>query len=224
MESGVQLEYTGRSGIDKKNVVQTLDEAITYAYDGYRPYIIDEKSFYIFKVDNGVISYGKEDTTDLTEQLELLAHNITLQTQEIEELNTSISTMGDALVIAQKQLDGSISQWFIPEQPTLTNYPASTWLEAATDTNKDTKDLHLGDLCYNIDNGFAYRFVKTNGLYSWAVVVDEAITNAMKQASIAQDTADGKRTTFVTKPTKPIVSGGLLYQEGDMFIPTVVSS
>ena len=40
-ESGVQLEYIGRNGIDKKNVVQTLNEAIEYAYDGYRPYIID---------------------------------------------------------------------------------------------------------------------------------------------------------------------------------------
>ena len=102
-----------------------------------------------------------------------------------------------------KQLDGVIETWFGTGVPTLNNTPANDWT-----TNAD-KEVHLGDIYYNNDDGTAYRFSKENAAYKWVEISDSAIASAMQAAAAAQDTADGKRRVFVTQPTTPYDVGDL---------------
>ena len=102
-----------------------------------------------------------------------------------------------------KQLDGVIETWFGTGVPTLSNAPANDWA-----TNAD-KEVHLGDIYYNNDDGTAYRFSKEGTAYKWVEISDSAIASAMQAAAAAQDTADGKRRVFVTQPTTPYDVGDL---------------
>ena len=121
-----------------------------------------------------------------------------------EELNSFIDSIyTPAINEIFKQLDGVIETWFASGVPTLNNAPASDWT-----TNTD-KDMHLGDIYYNNDDGTAYRFSKDGSVYKWIEISDSAIASAMQAAAEAQDTADGKRRVFVTTPTTPYDVGDL---------------
>ena len=105
----------------------------------------------------------------------------------------------------QNQIDGNITTWYYTGAPTLANLPASQW---ATTTDKDN---HIGDLYYDKDTGYAYRFMLDNGSYVWTRISDEDISAAMAAASDAQDTADSKRRVFVAAPVPP-------YDVGDLWV------
>lgn len=105
----------------------------------------------------------------------------------------------------QSQIDGSIQTWFYAGVPTLTNEPASEW------TTTELKNNHLGDLYYDTDTDYAYRFMLQNGVYSWDRIQDSDAVKALQDAAKAQDTADGKRRVFVTTPTPP-------YDVGDLWV------
>ncbi len=102
-----------------------------------------------------------------------------------------------------KQLDGVVETWFGSGTPSLTNTPANDW---ATDADKE---IHLGDIYYNNEDGAAYRFSKEGSTYKWVEISDSAIATAMQAAAAAQDTADGKRRVFVTQPVPPYDVGDL---------------
>ena len=102
-----------------------------------------------------------------------------------------------------KQLDGVVETWFGSGTPSLTNTPANDW---ATDADKE---VHLGDIYYNNEDGAAYRFSKEGSTYKWVEISDSAIATAMQAAAAAQDTADGKRRVFVTQPVPPYDVGDL---------------
>lgn len=103
----------------------------------------------------------------------------------------------------QNQIDGNITTWYYTGAPTLANLPASQW------TTTTDKDNHIGDLYYDKDTGYAYRFMLDNGSYVWTRISDEDISAAMAAASDAQDTADGKRRVFITQPVPPYDTGDL---------------
>lgn len=114
------------------------------------------------------------------------------------------STIAD-LQNLQDQVDGNISTWFFSGVPTLENNPAIEW-----NTDED-KNNHLGDLYYDKDTGYAYRFSLEDNTYKWAKLSDSDIAEALAIANAAQDTADSKRRVFVTQPTAP-------YDVGDIWI------
>ena len=118
--------------------------------------------------------------------------------------NYVINTNG-LLETLQKQVDGAIETWYYNGTPTLNNFPASEW------TTDDDKDIHIGDLYYDKDTEYAYRFMENNGVYSWEQISDSDIATALQNASRAQATADGKMKVFVTTPTPP-------YQVGDLWV------
>ena len=103
----------------------------------------------------------------------------------------------------QNQIDGNITTWYYTGAPTLANLPASQW------TTTTDKDNHIGDLYYDKDTGYAYRFMLDNSTYKWVRISDEDISAAMAAASDAQDTADGKRRVFITQPVPPYDTGDL---------------
>ena len=103
----------------------------------------------------------------------------------------------------QAQIDKSITSWFYDGKPTLSNPPAVDW---ATD---DLKDEHLGDLYYDNNTGYSYRFAVNGGTYSWIKISDSDVTKALENAAKAQDTADSKRRVFFATPVAPYDKGDL---------------
>ena len=102
------------------------------------------------------------------------------------ELNDFVKATTKNLEDIQSQVDGNITTWFSSGIPTLENYPTSEW---ETD---DDKNNHLGDLYYDKDTGYAYRFSLENNIYNWLKITDTDVTEALALANAAQDTADKK--------------------------------
>lgn len=120
-------------------------------------------------------------------------------------LNNFIEATLSDLKNLQDQVDGNIATWFFSGVPTLDNSPAVDWT-----TDKD-KTNHLGDLYYDKDTGYAYRFTLEDNVYKWIKLSDSDIAEALAIANAAQDTADSKRRVFVAQPTPP-------YDVGDIWI------
>lgn len=100
------------------------------------------------------------------------------------EVDAKLSTM-------QTQIDGAIETWTGTDMPTLNNSPAVSW-----DTD-DKKDQHVGDVYFVVNsqsqqNGYNYRFAKSGSTYSWQLIKDNDVTNALQRL----ETAEGKITTF----------------------------
>lgn len=122
--------------------------------------------------------------------------------------STGVGTLDIILNNIQNQVDGSISTWFYNSEPTLYNLPASEW------TATETRNIHLGDIYYDRSTGFAYRFAfediddtpDAGVIYTWIRITDSDITKALADAAQAQETADGKITTYYQSST-PIAEG-----------------
>ena len=127
------------------------------------------------------------------------------------ELNNFVIATGKNLKELQDQVDGNITTWFYSGVPTDVNEPASTW---TTDTEKNN---HLGDLYYDKDTGYAYRYSLDNETYSWIKITDNDVTQALAIANSAKDTADSKRRVFVVQPTTPYDVGDLWIKDEELY-------
>ena len=121
------------------------------------------------------------------------------------ELNDFVKVTTENISSLKDQVDGNISTWFLNGVPSLENEPARNW---NTDADRNN---HLGDLYYDKDTGYAYRFTLENNTYSWLKLTDSDVTEALAIANSAKDTADSKRRVFVITPTPP-------YDIGDIWI------
>ena len=136
---------------------------------------------------------------------------VELLVDELNKTNTSIEKYVEALTkdigSLQDQVDGNITTWFYSGVPTLENKPTSDW------TTDNEKIKHIGDLYYDQDTGYAYRFNYDNSknIYNWLKITDSDVTEALAIANSAQDTADRKRQNFVVTPYTP-------YDVGDFWI------
>ena len=91
----------------------------------------------------------------------------------------------------QDEIDGAIETWTGTDVPTLNNAPASSWA-----TSSD-KDKHVGDVYFVVNsqsqqNGYNYRFTKSGSTYSWQLIKDSDVTNALQRLQ----TAEGQITQF----------------------------
>lgn len=111
-----------------------------------------------------------------------------------------------------EQIDGNITTWFYAGVPTLSNLPASEW------TTETLKNEHLGDLYYDQDSGYAYRFALCDGEYKWIDVLDNDVAEALALANSAKDTADSKRRVFVAQPIPPYDNGDLWFNNQEIYI------
>lgn len=127
------------------------------------------------------------------------------------ELNNFVIATGKNLKELQDQVDGNITTWFYSGVPTDVNEPASTW---TTDIEKNN---HLGDLYYDKETGYAYRYSLDNDTYSWIKITDNDVTQALAVANSAKDTADSKRRVFVVQPTTPYDVGDLWIKDEELY-------
>lgn len=122
------------------------------------------------------------------------------------------STLG-TLENMQSQIDGNITTWFDYGKPTSDIYPANEWL---TD---EMKINHIGDLYYDRNTGYAYRYETINDGYSWEKIKDNDVVEALAIANAAKDTADNKRRVFVQTPAPPYDSGDLWFtSDGEIYV------
>lgn len=124
-------------------------------------------------------------------------------------LNTFINeTYSSNVQSLTKQIDGKIEAWF------QTTDPSEKW----SDTSE--AQAHVGDMWYNSSTKELKTYQQKtvtlpNGslrrLWGWVLVEDKKAQDAYDAASIAKDTADGKRRVFVAQPYPP-------YDVGDLWV------
>lgn len=157
----------------------------------------------INSVSANKLTAGTIDASNIT-VTNLNADNITTGTingQRIGEGSLSLSKLEEDVYTEtevnnivsnlQTQIDGAIETWTGTAVPTLSNSPASSW------TTNAIKDTHVGDVYFVVNsqsqqNGYNYRFTKSGSTYSWQLIKDSDVTNALQRLT----TAEGKITTF----------------------------
>ena len=152
--------------------------------------------------------YNLNDILTLKENYELQKKGL----NKVEnELNNFVIATGKNLKELQDQVDGNITTWFYSGVPTDSNEPAKYW------TTDNEKNNHLGDLYYDKDTGYAYRYSLDNDVYSWIKITDNDVTQALAIANSAKDTADSKRRVFVVEPTTPYDCGDLWIKDEELY-------
>lgn len=104
-----------------------------------------------------------------------------------------------------KDQDDNIVTWFFDGVPTLATNPAVNWV------NDELKTEHLGDLYYDRQTGYVYRFIKDEEDFKWTREEDSDIVESMAIANAANDADDSMRRIFVEQPTPP-------YDVGDIWV------
>lgn len=132
-----------------------------------------------------------------------------------KKLSDYANTVSKDLEKIQSQVDGQVEDWYFDYEPSMQNIPASQW------TTTEERQKHIGDRFFWKSKGYAYRFMEDNGIWGWILLQDTDITKAMQAAMEAQDTADGKRRTFVTTPQPPYDIGDLWTNGEDILTATV---
>lgn len=129
------------------------------------------------------------------------------------ELEDFINTTSSTIENLQDQIDGSITTFYYSGVPTLSNLPASEW-------SQSEYNAHIGDLYYDKNTGYAYRFYfdSTNETYGWLKLTDNDVVEALAIANAASDTADSKRRVFTTTPSPPYDNGDLWINNQEIYI------
>lgn len=112
---------------------------------------------------------------------------------EVEQTATSIKTevsqtyaTKSSLEALQNIADSAIQTWTGNGIPTLSKPPANQW------TTTELKQQHSGDLYYDNETGYAFRFGSPDGVnFTWSRIADSDITKALADAAKAQETAEG---------------------------------
>lgn len=122
-----------------------------------------------------------------------------------------VNDYSDEIENLEKKIDSKAEIWFYAGAPTLLNAPVSGWsVEEYTD--------HVGDLYYDTDTGYGYRFKFTDGVYGWEQVQDQDTIEALALANAASDTADSKRRVFVAQPAPPYDNGDLWLNSQEIYV------
>lgn len=163
---------------------------------------------------------GVRTAQDLERKYELadligIKKAVELQEEGINKTNATLeqfmsSTLG-SIDELQQQLDGSITTYYCSGVPTLDNYPANEW-------TVEDYPIHVGNMYYDKDTGYAYRFFLDGDTYTWVKIADSDVEEALRLASQAQDTADGKRRVFTTTPFVPYDEGDLWLYAKDLYV------
>ncbi len=106
----------------------------------------------------------------------------------------------------QEQIDGEVSNWFYSGAPAADKQPESDW------TTNAHKARHIGDTYTSTDKegphmGKSWRYTTK---FEWQEIADTLVSQALSKAKEAQSTADGKSTTYLSKPIR--------YEKGDTWI------
>lgn len=148
-------------------------------------------------------------------QLKVLTKNFEIQKEGLNKVENELTNFANAttknIEELQNQVDGNITTWFFNGVPSIDTYPSNEW------TTENDKIKHLGDLYYDQDTGYAYRWAYENNTYNWSKIVDADVVKALAVANAAQDTADKKRQVFIEQPAPPYDVGDLWLKEKELY-------
>lgn len=123
---------------------------------------------------------------------------------DVREIDKDLKEFVDVVYVDDKenlqgQIDQKIETWFQDTNP------AADW------TTAEERVKHNGDIWYKGNTSEAFRYNGSNN--TWTPIKDKDALAALANAAKAQDTADGKRTTFTgaANPKPP-------YQIGDIWL------
>ena len=145
---------------------------------------------------------------ELTKNYELQKLGLNKVENELNEFATQVTKDIKDL---QSQVDGKIATWFSNGIPTTENYPTNEW------TTEELKIQHTGDIYYNRDTGYAYRYIQQDSSFEWVLIEDIALTQALALANAAKDTADKKRQVFIEEPIPPYDVGDLWIKDRELY-------
>ena len=113
--------------------------------------------------------------------LKATSDSITSTVEKTYATKSSVETL-------QNIADSAIETWVGSEVPTGENEPASHWNTA------ELKRQHSGDIYYDSETGYSYRYGSTDGtVYSWTMIKDSDIQKAIQDAANAQIAAEGAK-------------------------------
>ena len=127
-------------------------------------------------------------------------------------------TFASAIDTINESIDTKITTWYYSGVPTLSNAPANGW------TTNEEKSKHTGDLYYDKSTGKSYIFQLNGNAYSWLLVEDSDVSEALALANASKDTADSKRRVFTGTPFTPYDNGDLWVRDGEIYICQISKS
>lgn len=153
--------------------------------------------------------YNLSSLAGLEKKVEKQTQQLTNTNNELVEFINSTTSNLEEL---QNQVDGKITTWFLNGVPLPYNEPAINW------NTPQLKLEHSGDLYYDRDTGYAYRWSLVNDEYAWERIIDDDVVEALAIANAAKDTADRKRTIFVSEPKPPYEIGDIwIFNDSDLY-------
>jgi hypothetical protein len=169
-----------------------------------------------------VVSRDKTNPTTINElrqyydleQISKTKKAVSTQGETITQINSEQTNILNSIIMNMTGLESQtdMSLWFFSEVPTLLNSPALDW------TTVELKDDHLGDLYFNRETGYTYKFIITDTVYSWEQVLDNEIIQAMALTNAEIDIIDNQRKVFFTTPTVPYSNGDWWLKEEGLYI------
>ena len=82
----------------------------------------------------------------------------------------------DTITDLENRIDGSITTYYYSGVPTLSNYPANEW-------DPTEYSIHVGNMYYDKDTGYSYRFLYDEGEYKWIKISDSEVEEALSSTS-----------------------------------------
>lgn len=130
-------------------------------------------------------------------------------TEAVKNMEESFGALTDLVNTLQSEVDSAIETWYQKGAPSLTVLP---WGE-------EDKEKHIGDLYYDIDTGYSYRFFKKeDNSYEWARISDTDVTKALEEVARLDEAIDGKVTIYYDSEEPSSETYSL--NEGDLWMPT----
>lgn len=152
------------------------------------------------------------DAQDTANTAQQTAEDAARKAQEAKDYINS--TLPEELADIHRKIDGVVEGWYYPYTPTLDNEPAVSWIrDGEQDKHRDDTFTNIQEYVDNEttpDAGKSWRWIHDGSTWKWTPIADSDAVRALLLAAKAQDTADGKRRTFVVQPTTP-------YDVGDMW-------
>ena len=117
--------------------------------------------------------------------------------EKIHALEETSNSLKDFAEEVEKQIedlekiaDGKITTYYHSGVPTLTNFPTNEWA-------LDEYENHIGDLYYDKDTGYAYKFLFDNETneYLWRQETNPELVEALAKANNALEIANGAQNT-----------------------------
>lgn len=109
--------------------------------------------------------------------IEQSASSITSTVSKTYATKTSVDNL-------QNIADNAIESWYLEGVPSGENKPASDW------TTDALKKQHVGDMYYDKNTGYSYRWLQDGTAYKWIQIKDNDITTANAVANEAKQAAD----------------------------------